>query len=202
MDGWCLIRLFVFTRDSSDCLASESPLLCRYLNIIWIDLTMLLQTFVIWSELYCPSSFCSCQGEVKIYKNKNWCVQYFDECRQSNMSKAPYTPVYKNNIWEDNTWKMFPSRIQFFLNYHEQIQWFLITSDQLQDIMKKAACTAKMRRFHFHVLISFILWINRNWSVSFCWMAKDHERSKTYLKKKSTIHKMRIHYLLSLAVWS
>lgn len=78
---------------------------------------------------------------------------------------------------------MFPSRIQFFLNYHEQIQWFLITSDQLQDIMKKEACTAKMRRFHFHVLISFILWINRNWSVSFCWMAKDHERSKTYLKK-------------------
>lgn len=97
---------------------------------------------------------------------------------------------------------MFPSRIQFFLNYHEQIQWFLITSDQLQDMMKKAACTAKMRRFHFHVLISFILWINRNWSVSFCWMAKDHERSKTYLKKKSTIHKMRIHHLLSLAVWS
>lgn len=78
---------------------------------------------------------------------------------------------------------MFPSRIQFFLNYHEQIQWFLITSDQLQYSMKKAACTAKMRRFHFHVWISFILWINRNWSVSFCWMAKDHERSKTYLKK-------------------
>lgn len=82
---------------------------------------------------------------------------------------------------------MFPSRIQFFLNYHEQIQWFLITSDQLQDIMKKAACTAKMRRFHFHVLISFILWINRNWSLSFCWMAslRDHKRSKTYLKKKN-----------------
>lgn len=51
--------------------------------------------------------------------------------------------------------------------------------------MKKAACTAKMKRFLFYVLISFIIWINGNWSVSFCWIAKDHERYKTYLKKKN-----------------